>query len=316
MKNVRPPQLLENLYRDMRDRRLLIPAAVLVVALVAVPVLLHSHSSQNIPSVTPVGGAGKSDAAAVPAVVTQQVGVTEYRKRLNQLNSKNPFHQQYTAVPKAGQAHASATAAGSSTSTVSGTTGVSTTTTKTSTTAATTPLSPTTSPPSGGVSVPANASTPPPQTSTPPPTPKPTLYAARVSIAIGEPGDLTRRDNVQLGVILPSENKPMTSFIGTTEDLQTANFVLANTVDEVKGGQCVPNPNSCSLLQLKQGQEAHLHYAPQNRRYNLKLIGVRLVPVHKLPGKTSSPSQKGPQKTSAASGVAGLSSQVVYGRSK
>jgi hypothetical protein len=314
MKNVRPPQFLENIYRDMRDRHLLIPAIGLVVALAAVPILLHGHSSASTPAVTPVGGAGEPDAAAVPAVVTQQLGVTDYRKRLSQLNRKNPFHQQYTAVPKAGQAHASATAA-SSTGTVSGTTGINTSTTGASTTA-TTPPSPTTSPSSGGVSVPPSPSTRPPQTSTPPPTPKPTLYAARVSIAIGQPGDLSRRDNVQLGVILPSENKPMASFTGTTEDLQTANFVLADTVDAVTGGHCVPNPKACTLLQLKQGQEAHLHYAPQNRRYNLKLIGVRLVPVHELPGKTSSTSQKGPAKRSVVSGVAGLSSQVVYGRSK
>jgi hypothetical protein len=314
MKNVRPPQFLDNLYRDMRDRRLLIPAIVLVVALLAVPILLKSHSTASSPAVASVGGAGKSDSEAVPAVVTQQLGVTQYRKRLNKLNSKNPFHQQYTSVPKAAQAHASATATQSSSTASGGTTGISTSTTGTSTITSTTSISPPPSSSGGVTPLPSSTST---QSSTPTPKPpKPTLYAFRVSIAIGEPGSLKRRDNVQLGVVLPSENKPMVSFIGATEDLQTANFVVANTVDSVKGGHCVPSPSSCSLLQLKAGQEAHLNYAPQNKRYNLKLIGVRLVPVHKLSGKTSSTSQKGPQKKSADSGVAGLSSQVAYGRSK
>ena len=65
MKNVRPPQFLGNLYRDMRDRHLLIPAVALVVALVAVPVLLKSHSSATSPTVAVVNPS-KADDAAVP----------------------------------------------------------------------------------------------------------------------------------------------------------------------------------------------------------------------------------------------------------
>jgi hypothetical protein len=313
MKNVRPPKFLDNLYRDMRDRRLLIPAIVLVVALVAVPFVLTSHSSPSSPAVVHISGAGKSDSAAVPAVVTQQLGVTQYRKRLNQLNSKNPFHQQYTAVPQSAQANASASASAPSTSASSGTSAIPPSTTGTSTTSTTTSISPTTSSSSGGVSVSPSTSTQVPPTSSKPRT---TLYVVRASIAIGEPGKLKQRDNIHMGVLLPTENKPMAAFVGTTEDLKTANFVLANTVDSVKGGHCVPDHSSCSLLQLKAGQEAHLNYAPQNKRYNLKLIGVRLVPVHKLPGKTSNTSQKGSQQKSADSGVQGLPPGLVYGRSK
>ena len=312
MKNVRPPQFLGNVYRDLRDRRLLIPAIALVVALLAVPVLLKSHSTATSPTVA-VDNAAKSDSAAIPAVVTQQLGVTQYRKRLDRLTSKNPFHQQFTAVPKPARVHVSVNSTGSSAAASStGTGSVTPSTTSTATTASTTSAGSST-PSSGGVSpAPSTGSTQPPPTSTPPPKPpKPTLYAFRASIAVGEPGDLKQRDNVEQGVVLPSDKKPMAAFVGVKEDMSSATFVLADTVDSVKGGHCAPSPSSCSLLQLKAGQEAHLNYAPQSRRYNLKLIGIRLVPVKKL-----SSSRNGARNKAADSAGGLSSSQVIYGRVK
>src|SRR4051794_37717152 len=104
MKQIRIPSFVQNLFRDLRDRRLLLPALLLVVALFAVPILLKSHSSTDRASTASIGGSGDGTMRAVPAVVAQQVGVTNYRKRLNQLQSKNPFHQQYTATPDSSSA--------------------------------------------------------------------------------------------------------------------------------------------------------------------------------------------------------------------
>jgi hypothetical protein len=44
MKSVRAPQLLTDLYRDLRDRRLMVPAVALAVALIAVPMALSSSA--------------------------------------------------------------------------------------------------------------------------------------------------------------------------------------------------------------------------------------------------------------------------------
>src|SRR6476646_9680472 len=100
----------------MRDRHLLIPAVALVVALLAVPVLLKSHSSATTPAVA-VGNASKSDSAAVPAVVTQQLGGTQYQKRLEGLTSENPFHQQFTTPQASARVHVTSSGTGSSSST-------------------------------------------------------------------------------------------------------------------------------------------------------------------------------------------------------
>src|SRR5215217_8072956 len=100
-----PPKFLDNLYRDMRDRRLLLPALALVIGLLAVPILLKSHTSTGTSSAVTATTSDASSSEAIPAVVTQELGVTDYRERLNRLQSKNPFHQQYTATPKSAQLH-------------------------------------------------------------------------------------------------------------------------------------------------------------------------------------------------------------------
>ena len=98
MKTCERPQLLTDLYRDLRDRRLLLPAAVLAVALIAVPVALSSSAATapTTPPTAPDAGASLRQTATEPAVLTRELGVTEYRKRLQALQSKNPFRQQFT----------------------------------------------------------------------------------------------------------------------------------------------------------------------------------------------------------------------------
>src|SRR5206468_1313297 len=68
MKQIQAPEFLNNLYRDMRDRRLLLPAAALLVCLIAIPQLLSSSSTPAPAAPTvPVTTAGKQTAAE-PAV--------------------------------------------------------------------------------------------------------------------------------------------------------------------------------------------------------------------------------------------------------
>ena len=87
---IQVPRAVEDLYRDMRDRRLLFPALALIVAIIAVPLAL-SASKEPAPAPAVFQPPEGSEAVA-PAVVTeQQVGVRDYRKRLEGLKSKDPF---------------------------------------------------------------------------------------------------------------------------------------------------------------------------------------------------------------------------------
>ena len=52
--SVEMPPFANDLYRDLRDRNLLIPVVVLLVALIAVPVLLRSSADPAAPAAVPV----------------------------------------------------------------------------------------------------------------------------------------------------------------------------------------------------------------------------------------------------------------------
>jgi hypothetical protein len=292
MKNVRPPRFLENLYRDMRDRRLLIPALALLVALVAVPVLLKSSTPT---SPAPVASAAATDdgdqTAAEPAVVTAQAGITDYRKRLGWLQSKDPFRSRVPVEsPGAGQGAGSSTNAGSTTGTSFGTStpSASSSSSVSSTSGSASSTTTSTSPSSGGGGSGSGGS----QNGT-----KPGWYSFRVSVAIGRAGDLTDRKNVQRLQFLPGDNRPIVAFIGVNENGKRAIFMVSDRVSSVRGdGKCIPRRGDCQFLELKPGDKASFRYEPEgNRTYNLKLREIKLVPVGKIHASVSGKSGTQPQ---------------------
>ena len=274
MKQLRMPQFLNNLYRDMRDRRMLLPAIALVVALIAVPMVLKSSSSSAPPPpppTSPSSDAGNDDQTE-PAVVTEQLGVTDYRKRLDQLRSKNPFRKHFMALP--GSAKLTTTSSGATTSTATSATGA-TSASSSSTPATTLPASP---PASTGIS----STTPSGGSGNSGSKPQPSrFFAFRVSVAVGPAGKLTERNSVKRLAFLPGENRPLVAFIGVTEDAKRAIFTVSDDVSSVRGdGRCVPRRGACNFLELKRGDKATLRYAPErDRAFNLKLRGIKLVPV-------------------------------------
>ena len=200
MKNMRTPRFLENLYRDMRDRRLLLPALALLVAADRGAV----RCSELVVQPSAVGPRRgherrRRETAVEPAVLTEQVGITDYRKRLDSLQSKDPFRSQCIGAAQERQV------------------GPSTSSTRPSSTTtgghqlerhdlilrrfrlrqlhghlATTTTTPSTGSGSG------NSTAPLPRKHRPP-----ILYSFRVSVAVGPAGDLTDRDNVKRTGIPP-----------------------------------------------------------------------------------------------------------------
>ncbi len=290
MNNVRPPQFLANVYRDLRDRRLLLPVVLLAVALVAVPVLLKSHAkTSTMPATSTTVKA--SDTAAVPAVVTQKLGVTNYRKRLNQLQSKDPFHAPPSADAVTNRVKNASITDANIPSTSS--TGSNSTSSSSTSTTLSTPSTSSTTPATGGTSAtssPSVSSTPPSSGgSTPQPPTKPTfhLYTYRVAVKVGEPGKLSDRPEVSSLALLPSKSRPILSFLEANG--KQALFLVSSDVDSVKGdGRCVPKPASCQYIIMRAGDKASFHYAPGNKRFNLVLKDIHAVEIgHKPPTKTS-----------------------------
>jgi hypothetical protein len=88
----------------------------------------------------------------------------------------------------------------------------------------------------------------------------------------------------------------MAAFIGVSEDAKQAIFVVSDDVSKVSGGgTCFPRRTSCNFLQLKPGDKASLDYAPEgDRRYNLKLHEIKLIPITKPHAAASHKTGAGP----------------------
>lgn len=86
------PQILKDLFDDLRDRRLLPLVGLLVVAIVAVPFLLKQEPEETS---GPMGGGPEATPASQLTVVQATPGLRDYRKRLRARTPTDPFDQRF-----------------------------------------------------------------------------------------------------------------------------------------------------------------------------------------------------------------------------
>lgn len=288
------PKFLNDLYCDLRDRRLLLPIAALLVAIVAVPLLLSNSSPAPLPPAVPA--ATDQAAAVTPAVLAESSGVRDYQKRLVALKRTNPFEQQFTNQPKSasvrvdsGNADGSITVQGSGSSTTPAPTSSSPSSTATTGTSVAVPTNtgaPSTSgaPPSTSGAPTVNPTGSPSGGSDPgSPAPddssgEPTLYTGTADITFGPLGDATRYRAVKRFEMLPDEKLPVVAFLGLSVDAQRGYFLIANDVSETSGdGSCSPKrPSPCQILALSIGDQRTLKVEVKQQTYRLRLTGTNI----------------------------------------
>ncbi len=254
------PSFAEDLYRDMRDRRLLLPALALVVAIIAVPLLLTTPK-ESPPSAAAVAAPEGADAVS-PAVLTEQpVGVRDYRERLDQLKSKNPFADDFS-FPDEGQATTDPVAVDSG----PGSTGP--TTTDVPSTPPTDTGSTTTTPPAdvgsdGGTGDSDDREL--------------LLIEPRIDVRGGPVGERKRIKDVAPGDLVPSSrHAPIAMFVAASANLADVTFVVSQDVTETDGdGKCRPRANHCEFLTLREDEKRYFTFGPDARRYSLKITDIR-----------------------------------------
>ena len=267
--SVEAPPFVQNTYRDLRDRHLLIPAIVLLIALVAVPFALSSSSEPALPAAAPVVPA---DATAVePAVLAEQLGgVRDYRKRLDALKQKNPFDQQFLIpTPKSESVEEVSTSTVTDPATTGGSSSgaidpsVSSTTGGTST-VSTDPAGPATQPPADN---------------------EPTtvyIYAPRIDVVIAHNGKRKKYEAVRPGQLLPDRSVPIAMFLTAPNSLEYARFLLSADVTSSDGdGHCAPNANDCEFLKLGLDEKRAVEYGPDAEKYSIMVTDIRRVLVDK-----------------------------------
>jgi hypothetical protein len=282
---IKAPRFVDDVYRDLRDRRLLPVVGLLLVAIVAVPIAI-SASSGGGPSATESTAVRPAEAPeAQAAVLAENPILRDYRERLDALKAKNPFKQQFqatdldeTAVQDTSAATQAVGAGAAPTGDVGGGGEVSTGTTSTDTSAS--------APPSTGGETGAPSGTGASEGEV-------QFFAFRVDVFYGLDGAVKKVKNVK-----PLEGlSPVGLFVGATEDAKKAVFMLSSDVVGVPGqGTCAPSPDNCEFLGLEEGDAVEILYqpagTPQPAVYRLRLEQVRLVPVEKSPYAFEEPDGK------------------------
>jgi hypothetical protein len=246
---------------DLRQRNLLLVAIMLAVAVVAVPLLISmSGSGSSVPAGPAAQASAGIDPEAQNAVVAYHPGVRNFKQRLRDLSAKDPFKQQYTSAAAAGNTldqvtSTSSTSSGESTS-VSGGTG------------------------SGNGGGGGNGGAGSKKTN------NQTLYTYYVTdVSVGESGGtLAPVDNVSQFQFLPSADKPVLVYLGTSSGGSQALFLVSNDVASVGGnGTCFPTADACQLLGLNPGAGADLIYGPDGKTYHLDVTKIKRVTSSKPP---------------------------------
>jgi hypothetical protein len=293
MPEVKVPLFLEELYYDLRDRRLLPLVALAIVAIVAVPFLLSSGSSDSEEAPPPVAGASSAPApnAADLTVVRAEPGLREYRKRLGHRSPTDPFRAQQSTTDLAGTKLGSAgnsgfesttTVRSSSTSVSSSGTTRTTKTTKSANGKTTTQTQTETTKPgnpsesqsgSGGAGDLKQGQT---------------LYAYAIDFryvrtvtdAEGktESSDPVTRTEVLGAVPLPSEKVPVVTFIGASPSTRKPLFMISSEVTSVFGeGKCLAGTGVCQLMELEVGMPVTFVYGAGGTHYKFTVLKVEPV---------------------------------------
>jgi hypothetical protein len=239
---------------DLRGRGLLPVAAVLAVAMIAVPVLIaRSGSDAPPPPAAEVASASKLAPENQAAVVAYKPGVREYKKRLGDLPEKDPFVQQYP-VPSAPEGDSAASAA---------------------------PPAGTT----GGGGAPSDV-TEPVVVQKPSEKVRMRYFFYETDVMVGDASaPLQARRRIDRFNPLPNPEAPVAVFLGTQNGGKKAVFLVGDNVTPLAGGggRCTPTPEACQLLALGKNQPQDLVYAVDGKTYRIKVTRIELMESRKPP---------------------------------
>jgi hypothetical protein len=294
LSEIKVPGFVEDVYYDLKDRHLLPIAAILLVALVAVPIALSQSGSET--EEPGGGGAGASSAAGTRSgelVAKAAPGLRDYRRRLKHLQAKNPFIQQYAGN---GPAESTSSAESSGSTEAAGAEEGVYTEASSSEGSFATPIES----PSGSEGEPSPA----------PGKTRYYSYAIDVKVSSGGSkedespsvnGEPTVRRNLPELTMLPSRKQPAIVYMGSTRDGKKALVVVSSDVESIFGdAQCVLGSQTCQMLALEPGLPETFVYGGNGKTYKIELLKIRLIESN---GPSSAPLGEKPKKKQSSGRV-------------
>jgi hypothetical protein len=271
------PDFLYDLFYDLKERHLLPLVAVLIVAMIAIPILLKSkHSSPEGAEVAPITATASNAGGEQALVVTHSSpGLRDLRRRLSHDQAVDPFTSK---VDSGSSGEDEAAAEGPTTPAEAPP--VEATVIGGESTESSVPIK---IPSESGISVPDRPS----ESSGGGPTRTKTRYAndsidVRI-VAIPDNSSRGGKDKPQAEVrrnlpeltMLPSRSTPAATFMGVSRDGKKALMVVSSDVVSIFGeATCVVGSKSCQLLALEPEMPVTFVYGPEEHRYRIEVLKI------------------------------------------
>jgi hypothetical protein len=293
LSELKVPDFLLDIYYDLRERHLLPLVAILLVALVALPIVLSSSSGSSSEE---SGGVIATPSVATPSsklvVAKAAPGLRDYHHRLANQVEHDPFKQQYTAgegepgeglgaTPSGEESTVTVESSESSETSIEGT-------------EATPPNEGNGEPPEGGHL---------------------RYYSWAIDVRVVPVSSGQGKNKPQASVrhdlpgmtMLPSRSVPALTFIGVTKDEKGAVMLVSDKVTGLFGdGVCTEGSERCQLIVLEPGIPETVVYGANSRTYRIELLKIRLLKTDKL---NVAPTGKPKQNTSGRPQLAPLIAQ-------
>jgi hypothetical protein len=269
--DLKVPDFMLDIYYDLRERHLLPLVAILLVALVALPIALTRGGSE--PEAAESGAVATASSLPSSSLVVAKAapGLRDYRRRLGDRTPQDPFVQRY-AGEKSGATAVGSVGSGSTGSTSSSSTESSSVTVESTSTEST------------EVELPAEG------TEEPSANGKLTFYSYVIDVRItpgsgfgpNKPEPSVRRDQPEL-TMLPSRKVPALTFMTVSKDEKKVLMLVNDNVRGLFGdGVCVVGTDSCQLLALEPGIPETVVYGADERTYRIEVLKLHFVTTDSL----------------------------------
>jgi hypothetical protein len=270
--DLKVPDFALDIYYDLKERHLLPLVAILLVALVALPIVLSSGSDSN-EGETATATATPSSLPRTSALVVAKAapGLRNYHHRLAG-TYKDPFKQQYTELEGEEEGVGSASSGEESGASVEG--------------------APETTVPSGGEGGGA-----PVENGEPPKGGHLQYYSFAIDVRITPVSSKkqeksTVRHSLPNMTMLPSRKVPAFTFVSVTKDEKNAVMLISDKVTGLFGdATCIEGSERCQLLALEPGIPETVVYGADARTYRITLLKLRLLKTDKLNTAPLAPSK-------------------------
>jgi hypothetical protein len=267
--------LLQDVWHDLRAKRLWPVAVLLALAILALPaVLMESSADPSTPEPAPTAGPAPADGPKVQ-LDTADAESSGVGSALDVFAAKDPFKPPKRVMSSGSTADSGATAGATgddSGPTVGGDGG--------------------TEPDGGGIVAPGQ----PPAPGGPGSQPPPAEFEYVADVTFWQDGKRRKLRNLHKLDMLPNPAAPVLIFMGTSENGGNAVFLVDSTLKTAGEGRCKPSPSNCAFVNIGPGSE-HTFTNDLGDSYRLRIDEIRRVKL----GASVSTDQRPLARTSTGS---------------